>query len=465
MPRASGHTRAIAPLRLLELTLVFCVAVVGMARPAWAGGATNYTYQVLFDTDNNPATGCNVPVADKTVSTTFLGAERLVTVTVMRTGTGGIVTGITVQSCVNGTFGAAQPVSPGGWPVGKGDGVGGGDVIEAFVPATVLGGGGGLARVAFTASQATPGPGSDVMLTTADGAPILFALPVFVPALSTPGLALSVLLLGGAALWALRRRPRAHHAALVALALTAGIATATTIVMDGQVGDWGSLPPVATHPAYESTNDDPAEDLLAGFLTTDSTNVYFRVDVFNICSSCSFAWSRTVNTIQHLVANLSFDQGCTKSDPYGSNACTWTWAAPVAVAFSGALQEDITSGKVVGNLELTDTIHGTTPFAFSCPICGADCTILNPFSAASETFAMPACPIHAMTIPVTITPFTPPRSPHDAIPAAVPAALRSAIENVFAELSVPASVAGTVQLADQSGGVIFKVSIAAEWQQ
>ncbi len=85
MPRASGHTRAIAPLRLLELTLVFCLSVVGVAHPAWDGGATNYTYQVLFDTDNNPATGCNVPVADKTVSTTFLGADRLVTVTVMRT--------------------------------------------------------------------------------------------------------------------------------------------------------------------------------------------------------------------------------------------------------------------------------------------------------------------------------------------------------------------------------------------
>jgi hypothetical protein len=205
--------------------------------------------------------------------------------------------------------------------------------------------------------------------------------------------------------------------------------------------------------------------LLAGFLTTDSTNVYFRVDVVNICSSCSFAFSRTVNTIQHIVANLTFDQGCTISDPFGSNGCTWTWAEPVAVTYSGALQEDITSGKLVVNLQLTDTIHGTTPFPFSCPICGADCTILNPFSAASETFAMPACPIHAMTIPVTTTPFTLPRSPHDAIPAAVPAALRSAIENVFAELSAPASVAGTVQLADQSGGVIFKVSIAAEWQQ
>src|SRR5579863_10186799 len=195
MPTTSGNNRVIAPLRLLELTLILCVSVVGVARPAWADSATNYTYQVLFDTDNNPATGCNVPVDDKTANTMFLGAERLVTVTVMRTGTGGTVTGITAQRCVNGTFGAPESVSSGGWAVGKGDGVGGGDVIEGFVPATVLDGG-GPARVAFTASRATPG--SDVMMSTADGAPILFNLPfqaIAVPALSTPGLAFSALLI------------------------------------------------------------------------------------------------------------------------------------------------------------------------------------------------------------------------------------------------------------------------------
>jgi hypothetical protein len=434
-----------------------------MALPAWADDATDYTYTVLFDTDNNPATGCNVPVDDETASTTFLGAERLVAVTVTRTGADGLVTGITVQSCVDGTFGAAQEVSAGGWPVGKGNGVDGGDVIEGFVPATALGAG-GLARVAFTASRATPG--SDMMLSTADGAPILFALPVYVPTLSTAGLALCVLLLGGGALWALRRRRRAHQAALVAVALMAGVATATplTIVMDGQVGDWGALPPVATDPTYDSSNADPAEDLVAGFLTTDGTRVYFRVDVFTICSSCRFAFSRTVNILQHMTGQLTFDKGCTATDPYGSNHCTWNVGQQVTAAHQGALQEDVTAGKLIVDLQLTDTIHGTTPFQFSCPICGGDCTIVNPFSAASETFAMPACPIQAVTIPPTKAPFPVPRSPREAIPAAVPTALRSAIENVFAGLGVPASIAGTVQITDQTGGVILKVTISAGWQ-
>ena len=453
-------TRAIARSRLLVPTLIVCVSLVSVPLPA---GATDYIYTVLFDTDNNPATGCNVPVDDQNISTTFLGAERLVAVTVDRTGTGGIVTGITVQSCDNGTFGAAEPVSPGGWPVGKGNGVEGGDVIEGFVPATALGGG-GLARVAFTASIATPG--SDVMLTTADGGPILFAVPVHVPALSTAGLALCVLLLGGVGLWALRRRRRAHQAALVALALMAGVATAKplTIVMDGQVGDWGVLPPVATDPTSDNTNPDSGEDLVAGFLTTDGTRVYFRVDVWNMCTSCRVAFSRTVKTLQHATGQLTFDKGCTKTDPYGSNICFWDVGQHVTEAHQGALQEDITAGKLIVDLKVADTSHSTTPFQFSCPICGGNCTIVNPFSAASETFAMPACPIQAVTIPPTKAPFAVPGNPRQAVPAFVPAALRSAIGRVLGELSVPASVAGTVQITDQTGSTVILVDISAEWQ-
>jgi Protein of unknown function (DUF1566) len=271
-----------------HLTLVFCVSLLGVARLARADGAADYTYQVLFDADNNAATGCSVPVDDTTVgSTTVDGVERLVTVTVMRTGMDGTITGITVRNCVNGTWGAAQPVSSGGWPVGNGDGVGGGDVIEGFVPAAALGNG-GLARVAFTASRATPG--SDVMLSTtgeSGGAPILFPIPHHAPAplLSPTGLALSVLLLGGVAWWALRRRLSPRQAFLLALAVTASAAAtavALTVVTDGQVGDWDGLPPVATDPTGDSTNHDPAEDLVAGFLTTDDTTVYLRLDVVNL---------------------------------------------------------------------------------------------------------------------------------------------------------------------------------------
>lgn len=338
--------------------LSLCVLWVGLsAHPALADGvATHYTYRLLLDTDNDPATGCGVAVDDATGGAiTFPGVERLVAVTVARTAMTGSVTGITVQNCVSGaTFGAAQSVSGGGWPVGKGDGVGGGDVIEGFAPTAALGNG-GWARVAFTASRAVTG--SDVLLSTTgalDGPPILFRLPFHapVPLLSTTGLAMSVLLLGGVAWWVLRRRVSSQRAVLLALVVTAGgaaTALALTIVMDGQVGDWGGVPPVATDPKGDSSLHDPNEDLVAGFLATDGTSLYFRMDVVAIALPIGYAvlqWPKTIN--QGITANYTtvygqiYVPGLTDVGggpgaiiaqlgfgPPGSDPASWAWRSMV----------------------------------------------------------------------------------------------------------------------------------------
>jgi hypothetical protein len=148
-------------------------------------------------------------------------------------------------------------------------------------------------------------------------------------------------------------------------------------------------------------------------------------------------FDRTVNTIQHITGAVTFDKGCTASDPYGSNKCTWDWKTGATVTVAGALQEDITSGKLVVDLKINNVI----PFSFSCPICGANCTFEIPIIKKPETFAMPPCPIKAVTIPSKSIPFTlPDKNP----------------------LGISASVSGTVQIADQSGGVIFKLSLNAK---
>jgi hypothetical protein len=82
-------------------------------------------------------------------------------------------------------------------------------------------------------------------------------------------------------------------------------------------------------------------------------------------------FSRTVRTLQHATGAVTFDRGCTKTDPYGSNDCTWAWGESVTTAFQGALQENITAGKLIVDLKIDNTI----PLQFSCPICGGDCTI------------------------------------------------------------------------------------------
>jgi hypothetical protein len=72
--------------------------------------------------------------------------------------------------------------------------------------------------------------------------------------------------------------------------------------------------------------------------------------------------------------SLSIDKGCTKTDPYGSNNCTWAWGQSITAAFQGALQEDIQAGKLIVDLK----IDGTTPLQFTCPVCGASCTFAVP---------------------------------------------------------------------------------------
>jgi hypothetical protein len=88
----------------------------------------------------------------------------------------------------------------------------------------------------------------------------------------------------------------------------------------------------------------------------------------------NFFFTRTVKTLQHATGSLTFDKGCTKTDPYGSYNCTWTWGQPITAAFQGALQEDLQAGKLIVDLK----IDGTIPVQFSCPVCGASCTINIP---------------------------------------------------------------------------------------
>jgi hypothetical protein len=85
-------------------------------------------------------------------------------------------------------------------------------------------------------------------------------------------------------------------------------------------------------------------------------------------------FSRVVNTIAHMTGQVSFDKGCTSTDPFGSNDCTFAWGESISESYQGALQENITSGKEVVDLKINNTI----PFSFSCPVCGADCTITVP---------------------------------------------------------------------------------------
>ena len=108
---------------------------------------------------------------------------------------------------------------------------------------------------------------------------------------------------------------------------------------------------------------------------TDQTgSTVFLITPALAADQTGVTFSRTVKTLQHATGQLSFDKGCTKTDPYGSNDCTWAWRESITAASEGALQEDITSGKLIVDLKINNTI----PFQFSCAICGATCTVTIP---------------------------------------------------------------------------------------
>ncbi len=105
-----------------------------------------------------------------------------------------------------------------------------------------------------------------------------------------------------------------------------------------------------------------------------SGGVIFKISTDAEADLTGVSFDRTVNTIQHATGELTFDRGCTSTDPFGSNHCTWPWGDSITAHYEGALQEDITSGKLVVDLKIDNTI----PLSFACPVCGAKCAITIP---------------------------------------------------------------------------------------
>ena len=247
-----------------------------LASAAW-GQAAAPEYQILLDTDHNPATGCTVT----TVNGNFAGVDqRLVTTVTIGTNTA-MVSGVQAQNCVNGAFGAAVWNAAGGWPVGLGNGTNGAAVIETFLPLSALNGPGPL-RLGVI-SQA--GQVRDALLTTTGGAgaqpPIIDlggngggADPTAIPVLNPLTLALLIALLGGALRYG-RRYPGAVRLMVLVVAVAGAGLTWAAFVRDGQTTDWNGLSPLATDPQRDA--DSPV-DLIALFGKVEGANLNFRID-------------------------------------------------------------------------------------------------------------------------------------------------------------------------------------------
>lgn len=109
-------------------------------------------------------------------------------------------------------------------------------------------------------------------------------------------------------------------------------------------------------------------------VTDQTSSTIFLTQVAFDLTSTGMDFARTIKQIGHATGQFTFDKGCTKTDPYGSNNCHWDYTQNVIMATQGALQEDVTAGKLIVDLKL----DGTIPFQFTCPICGNTCAITVP---------------------------------------------------------------------------------------
>ena len=246
-------------------------------------GANAAQLVILLDTDNNVATGCTVPTLG---GGNFPGAEVFLTTVVDTTTSPPTVGAVTQQACASppATLGASTPVSPGGWSVGAGTGVGGYDVVETYFP---VGSPIGNYRVGFI--YVDPATGADELLTqggVAAGAPIIFvfaaaAAGISIPTLTDAGIFLLALLVCFVAMRSMR-----HHKVptTLAVALGSGVmasAASAAIVLDGQITDWAGVPQLASDQLNDAA---PGSDISAVFAKHEPTEnrIYFRADVKTI---------------------------------------------------------------------------------------------------------------------------------------------------------------------------------------
>ncbi len=250
------------------------------------------TFDILVDLDDNSATGCTVA----TPAGPFPGVEFTITTTVNTGVYPPMVSGVTRQNCIGGAFGPPATISNGGWPVGIGTGTFGFDVLETYFP---VGTPYGQYRMGFVYTDPNQNPpASDALVTTnglRGGPEIIFDLGPFpvIPTLAHGAL----LLLAFALAWLALRRLREHQVSTLLLvgvmaAMVAGTAWAA-IVLDGLIGDWAGVPPLAT----DATGDAPAgADLAAVYARLENSRVFVRADVKTVTPASFTSASATTFT-------------------------------------------------------------------------------------------------------------------------------------------------------------------------
>ena len=268
--------------RMVHLHRFGLVALLWLAFATFAAAAE---LRILVDNDNNPATGCTVPLP-ASIGGSFAGVEEVLITTVDTSAAPAIVRGIDRRVCVNGALSAPVTIDASTWPVGAGVGVGGYDAIETYVPLAAAHG--SVYRLGFVYDAGTKG--ADVPPSTQDGTGARFEFTTAkltaadpgnvsaIPTLAHGALFLLALLVAGVALYTLRRYKAPLMLVVAVLAVVVTGTTWAAIALDGLIADWDGVPALAT----DAVGDAPrAADLSAVFAVFDAAKarLYVRADV------------------------------------------------------------------------------------------------------------------------------------------------------------------------------------------
>ncbi|TMG89258.1 MAG: hypothetical protein E6H73_17090 [Betaproteobacteria bacterium] len=232
--------------------------------------AGEHRFQLLLDTDNSVSTGCLVATARGPAS----GIEQLWTTVVTTSTSGATVSRIERQTCTGTTLGPSSVQTTAGWSAGLGNGSLGIAAIESFVPLSFLPTHGTM-KVSVASTNATGGQDATAsfLISLDPAVPPILQVPVpLSPWLVLP---LGFLLFATAAWWHRRHPNQGSLLACLLLVLVSGLVWAATVTLDGNVGDWSGISPVAGNARGSAPID---ANIVAVFYQSDAANLYFRID-------------------------------------------------------------------------------------------------------------------------------------------------------------------------------------------
>lgn len=232
---------------------------------------TYYYYEALIDSDNNESTGGTVHVVQKGSSADIKGIDYIVTAYVKYNS--GILVDTIVTQRYNGSSFVAVDVNDTDYPINPGNGVNSSTAIEFLTSKANLNNPTGTMKIVYHAS---------ISLANDYTNPFYFGNGLNVPSLNKTGLIILSMIFAIVSIYFIRTRKIRESKILLLIIAIFSIVTlawAATITIDGYVNDWNGINSSVQDSENDSSIDDPLEDIIAGFMTSDASNYYFRMDI------------------------------------------------------------------------------------------------------------------------------------------------------------------------------------------